>query len=389
MTSSAPEVMFFLPELGGGGAEMNAVRLAQGLLDNGIRPVYVVARGPGSYAKFLPEDVEVIVLPTGNMKSSLLKLYRSIGPLKKLIDERKPDIVCPVMPLPSLSMLTAIKKTRHKPRIVLSVQNALSKDVFGGNKIVSKLQTTLIPRRWPDSNMIIALSQGVADEIAHYYPDLKDRTQVIPNVGMPLDNQISDEARKPKAPSENGKIRFIACGRLNVQKGYPYLLKAFADVARTRDVELNILGVGGLQAELEALAVQLGIRDRIHFLGFQNDPLVHMKNADIFVLSSLWEGFGNVIVEAMAMATPVVSTACPHGPSEIITHDVNGLLVEPANAADLAQAMGRLTDDPDLRQTLSTAGLERAKDYTSDIIAAQYAAAFHSVVEPGHAEALT
>jgi hypothetical protein len=107
MAPNPLRVMFFLPQLGGGGAEMNAVRLAPGLLAARITPVYVVARGPGSYVELLPEGVEVVVLDTGTINSSTLRLLRAVGPLAKLIDDRRPDVLCPVMVAPALAALSA------------------------------------------------------------------------------------------------------------------------------------------------------------------------------------------------------------------------------------------------------------------------------------------
>jgi glycosyltransferase involved in cell wall biosynthesis len=104
-----------------------------------------------------------------------------------------------------------------------------------------------------------------------------------------------------------------------------------------------------------------------------------MRRADIFVLSSLWEGFGNVLVEAMAMGTPVVSTDCPHGPAEIIRDGETGLLVPPGQPKALAAALQRLIDDPALRRRLGAAGEVRAQDFSSEYVGAAYARHFRAI----------
>lgn len=369
--------MFFLPQLGGGGAEMNAVRLASGLLDAGITPVYAVARGPGSYAELLPEGVEVIVLDTGGINSSTLRLIRAPGPLARLIDARRPDVLCPVMVTPALSALSALRRARHKPAAVLSIQNSLSVSHEQEPALLDRIELQLIRGRFPALDGAIALSGGVAAELRRIVPALCDRVEVVPNIGLPLPAQMA-EAMTLDRPEAGPGCNLLACGRLTKQKDYPTLFRAFAHLSGS-DLRLNILGEGDLRQSLEQLAQDLGIADRVTFLGFQRDPFSHMRRADIFVLSSRWEGFGNVLVEAMAMGAPVVSTDCPHGPAEIIEDGQTGLLVPTEDAAALAAALQRLVDDPELRLRLGQAGQTRAQDFSATRIGAAYAQHFRAI----------
>jgi glycosyltransferase involved in cell wall biosynthesis len=369
--------MFFLPHLGGGGAEMNAVRLASGLLAAGITPVYAVARGPGTYAELLPEGVEVVVLDTGGIDSSTLRLIRARGPLARLIDARRPDVLCPVMVTPALSALSALRRTRHKPAAVLSIQNSLSVSHEQEPALLQQIELRLIRRRFSAFDSAIALSCGVAGELRRIVPALQDRVDMVPNIGLPLPSQMA-EAIKLDRPKAGPNCNILACGRLTKQKDYPTLLRAFARLSGT-GLQLNILGDGDLRQSLEQLTQDLGIADRVTFLGFQRDPFSYMRRADIFVLSSRWEGFGNVLVEAMAMGAPVVSTDCPHGPAEIIKDDQTGLLVPTENPEALAAMLQRLIDNPDLRLRLGQAGQRRAKDFSATKIGATYAQHFRAV----------
>jgi len=373
------DVFFFLPQLGGGGAEMNAVRLASGFMKHGVRPVYVVTRGPGSYAEHLPKDVEVIVLDTGRIKSSTLRLVRSIAPLARLIAARRPDIVVPVLSVSALAALAAVQWSQHKPKVVLSIQNTLEPPKSGVPNLYGRAEAVLIRRMFPQADRVVALSHGVAGDVARAVPALRNQIDVVHNVGLPLASQTA--APEPDMPVRSKqRIRFLACGRLVEQKGYPFLFEAFARVVREKDTELHILGEGPLRSSLDALAQRLGIADRVTYLGFRRNPFVHMQAADVFVLSSLWEGFGNVIVESMAMGTPVISTDCPHGPDEIITDGVNGLLVPPGDAAALARAMLLLADDAGLRGRLAQAGQIRAQDFSAEGIAGEFAAVLRKLV---------
>lgn len=369
--------MFFLPQLGGGGAEMNAVRLASGLLQAGITPVYAVARGPGSYAELLPEGVEVIVLETGKINSSTLRLIRARRSLARLIDARRPDVLCTVMVTPALAGLSALRRARHKPAAVLSIQNSLSVSHEQEPTLLDRIEMQLIRRWFPSFDGAIALSGGVADELRRIVPALKNRVEVVPNIGLPLPSQMG-EAMALERPEAGADCTILACGRLTKQKDYPTLFRAFAQLSGT-GLRLNILGDGDLRENLSKMAKDLGIDDRVSFLGFQRDPFSHMRRADIFVLSSRWEGFGNVLVEAMAMGTPVVSTNCPHGPGEIIEDGRNGLLVPTQDPDALAAALQSLIDDPALRKQLGQAGETRAQDFSATQIGDAYAHHFRSI----------
>lgn len=373
------EVMFFLPQLGGGGAEMNAVRLAPGLLADGITPVYAVARGPGSYGEFLPEGAEEIIVDTGRINSSTLRLIRARIPLARLIDARKPDVLCPVMVAPGIAALAAARVARHRPAKVLSIQNSLSVSHEQNAGLRERVELALIRRGFPAFDAAIALSSGVAEELRRIVPPLQDRVDVVPNVGLPLPAQMATALTRQRDEGAGG-CNLLACGRLTRQKDYPTLLRAFR-LLRGDGLRLHILGDGELRTSLQRLVAEFGLDDRVTFLGFQRDPFSHMRAADIFVLSSRWEGFGNVLVEAMAMGTPVVSTDCPHGPAEIITDGETGLLVPTGQPEALTAALQRLIDDPALRQKLGQAGQVRAQDFSAERVGAAYAAHFRAAAE--------
>lgn len=364
-------LMFFLPQLGGGGAEMNAVRLASSLVSEGITPTYVVARGPGEYARYLPASIEVLVLDTGNINSSTVRLVRSRKLLASIIDERCPDILCPVMVSSALSSLFALPLTKHKPAIVLSIQNSLSVSHEKYRSLRNSIELHLIRKLFPKLDGVIALSEGVAAELQRIVPELIDKVVVVPNVGLPLSAQASQTLNCDKSENVRG-TSILACGRLTEQKDYPTLFRAFS-LLDGFSIYLTILGDGRLRKNLMQLANELGIAERVIFKGFQSDPITFMRQSDIFVLSSRWEGFGNVLVEAMSVGTPVVSTDCPHGPGEIIENGRTGILVPVEQPDALAAALQELIDNPALRHVLGEAGQLRAQDYSGEKIGRAYA----------------
>src|SRR6185369_7788029 len=172
----------------------------------------------------------------------------------------------------------------------------------------------------------------------------------------------------------------VACGRLKALKGFDYLLDALVEVRKTIPASLWIIGEGEQRAALETKIKRLRLEDSVKLLGFQQNPFKYMAAADLFVLSSLYEGFGNVIVEAMACGVPVVATDCPYGPGEIIEDGKNGILAPPANALALAAAILRVLKDESMREKLSFEGRDRANDFDAQTIADAYGELFLKVV---------
>jgi glycosyltransferase involved in cell wall biosynthesis len=165
------------------------------------------------------------------------------------------------------------------------------------------------------------------------------------------------------------------------QKGFSHLIDAFVLLRKVIPAHLWIIGEGELRQELEAKVACLGLGNCVRLLGFQSNPYKFMAAADVFALSSLWEGFGNVIVEAMACGVPVVASDCLHGPAEIITNGVNGLLVPPSDDQALSRAMLRVLTDQALRERLSANGRARAEDFQARTIASAYERLFLSLSE--------
>lgn len=369
-------VLFFTNRLGGGGAEMQLVRVANHLDRADFDVEIAVCRGGGEYEARARPGTPIHHLSPALVRSSTASLLVSGLPLRRLVRKREPDVVCAFMDPANVIAATAIDRSRGSPRVVGCVQNAITKAYAGS---VMAPIPWLARRTYPRLDAIIALSHGVAGDLVGYMPAVAPLVRVIHNAG--LDDDVLRGAAAPiDGPAPDAKRPLIvACGRLAHQKGYGYLLDAFARVHRTTAAHLWIVGEGPERRAIEQQLDTLGLRDAVRLLGFQKNPYPYMAAADVFVLSSLYEGFGNVLVEAMACGAAVVSTDCPHGPNEIITDGVDGILVPVADAPALADGMLRVLADPALRARLRDAGRARARSFHVSSIAGAYARAFREL----------
>jgi glycosyltransferase involved in cell wall biosynthesis len=199
-----------------------------------------------------------------------------------------------------------------------------------------------IRRTYPRIDHIVAVSAGVAEDTVRIARLPRERISVIRNpvITPDLERLAAEPCPHPwLAPGQPPVI--LGAGRLQRQKDFPTLIRAFARLQRGRDCRLAILGEGGSRPKLEALIGQLGLSDRVALLGFQDNPYPYLARARLFVLSSAWEGSPNVLTEAMALGTPVVSTDCPSGPFELLDGGRFGPLVPVGDVEALAAAMQR------------------------------------------------
>jgi glycosyltransferase involved in cell wall biosynthesis len=215
---------------------------------------------------------------------------------------------------------------------------------------------------------VVAPAQGVVDDLRQNFAVTK--AQAIPHGIDPA--RVIRLAEEP-VEDRPAQLYIVACGRLAAQKDYPTLIRAFA---RARDAgipeHLVIIGGGEEEENLKRLANSLGLTEVVHFVGHRDNPYPYMKNASLFVLSSLWEGFGIVIIEAMALGLPCLSTDCPSGPAEILRDGRHGLLVPPGEPGLLADAIVKLSSLPSLRAELSRQSILRAGELSLQRMASEY-----------------
>ena len=289
-------------------------------------------------------------------------LARQVAQLRTAVRELAPDVIVSAGTYANIMMpLAAPARTS----CVATVHTNLTHQLAG-----SSARFAIKPLlAWSYSRQtVVAPSAGVAADLASLG---MERAVVIPH-GIDIDRVRDLATGAPASPLPSGRYA-IAVGRLTGQKDYPTLLHAFAQaVANEASLDLAIVGDGPDRAALENLTRQLNLSQRIHFLGHQDNPFPYMARAECFVLSSIWEGFGLVLIEAMALGLPCISTDCPSGPSEILDRGRHGLLVPIRDPQALADAIGQVARSPDLQRELSRRSLRRAEDFTLRQMAARY-----------------
>ena len=220
-------------------------------------------------------------------------------------------------------------------------------------------------------SLLAVPSEGVKDDIVKNFKLPEKKIRVIYN-GIDIDNvrRMASE-RIDMLNGYEGKIIITAC-RLNAQKDFFTLLNAFKEVLRKIASKLVIVGDGELREEIVRYAKDINVEKDLVITGFQENPYKFMKRADVFVLSSFFEGFGNVIVEAMALGVPVVATDCPSGPAEIVQDGINGFLVPIKNHHIMADRLLKLLTDEDLRGNITEKGRLRAECFRVEPMIEQF-----------------
>jgi glycosyltransferase involved in cell wall biosynthesis len=209
-------------------------------------------------------------------------------------------------------------------------------------------------------SLLVVPSKGVKDDLEKNFGISEKRVVVIYN-GIDINTVREMAAEQGHMPDGySGKTIVTAC-RLNAEKDFITLLRAFREVRQKIESRLVIVGDGELREEIIRQSRHLGIERDVVITGFHRNPFTFIKAADVFVLSSFFEGFGNVIVEAMALQVPVVASDCPSGPGEIIQNGVDGFLAPVKDHHSMAESIMRLLSDEETRRRFVLKGMERAK----------------------------
>jgi glycosyltransferase involved in cell wall biosynthesis len=312
------------------------------------------------YPEELPNSVGFLHLGTRARLTTLWRLWRYLR-------TRRPRAVLATNHLDNLLIAVAGRLPGVRSRIVLGVHNNFVASTRGG---VAKRRRKVnrVRRFYPWADALITVSHGLARSLREAAG--LERLPTRPIYNAVITPSILERAREPvNHPWFNDGAGPVAIfvGRFSYQKDLPTLLEAVAEVRRQRPLRLIMVGKGSQEEALRVRAEELGIVEAVDMPGHVANPYAWMARADLFVLSSAWEGFGNVVAEALALGVPVVSTDCPSGPAEILEHGRYGRLVPVGDAPALAEAVLQTLDAP-----LSYDPQEATRRFTSAYVAERY-----------------
>lgn len=348
-----------LPDLRGGGAERVTMELGYALVELGHRVDLLLLREEGDYLAEARDSFPVHSLHSPRVRHAFRPLYQYLR------DHRPDGLIAMMWPLTVLGPVAARLASRQT-KVAVVEHGILSRTYADRGRAHGAVLRASIKFGYRLADARIGVSEGVAADMARMAAMPKARVGHAHNpipLPAPLDPQ---EVAKADALWQGNGPRILTVGNLKREKNHALLLRAFAQMSDPA-ARLMIVGRGQCEAELRTLAADLGVADRVILPGFQ-DPGPFYATADLFALSSDSEGFGNVLVEAMAHGLRIVSTDCPTGPSEVLDKGRWGRLVPVGDAAALAQAMEVALAspiDPDAQKA-------RAADFVPAIAAQRY-----------------
>ena len=354
-------IALFTGSMSGGGSERVMLDLASVLANRGLSVDLVLAHAVGEYLGMVPDKVRVIDLDSR-------RLVTFVADFLRYVRRERPSAVLSTLLLADLAALIAKlvfgKRLRVVVRQATTFSNAYEHETFR-NRQYMKLVRLLMPV----ADNIVAISDGVAADLRTLAPRAAEKIVTVYNPVVHADtNGMASSSLAHHWFNDADVPVILSVGRLTHEKDHPTLLRAFAEVARLRSARLVILGQGPERQSLLKLAEELGVTDRFDLPGFDVNPFRYMARASVFVLSSRYEGFPNVLAQAMACGTPVVSTDCPSGPSEMLEGGRWGRLVPVGDWRAMARAIEETLDNPMPAEALK----ERASVYSVEASVDRY-----------------
>lgn len=331
--SSPPRIAFFFSTSGHSGVDRSVQNLLPAITRRGYPIDLLHVREHGPSIENLPAGVRVIDLGTRHTYSALPALVRYLRQNRPVVMLCDKDRV-------NRTALLARWLARVPTRLVLSSGTTISIDLASRGRFERWLQRNSMGKLYRHADNVIVTSIGVADDMAAYTGLARERINVVPSPVVPA-SCFDRACPRPDHPwfQPGEPPLLLAVGELCMRKDFGMLLRAFAQVRRQRDCRLMILGKGRQHDQLIELAKSLGVAEDLCLAGFQPNPYAFMQHAALLAFTSRWEGLGFVVIEALAMGTPVVSTDCPSGPREILQDGKYGPLVPVGDDSAMAQAI--------------------------------------------------
>lgn len=361
-----PDIAVLISFSGAGGVERMVMNLVREFDRRGLKVDLLTIRASGPHLRDLPEGVRHYPLKARHTLTAIPELARYLS-------TEAPAALLVAKDRAGRAAALARKLSGYRDPLVVRLGTNLSTALQSKSRLSGWIRTAPMRKiyRWVDQ--VVAVSEGVRQDTLAITGLDPDRVVVIRNpvITPDFDRSAQSDPAHPwlqMLPGEREIPVVIAAGRLSHQKGFDTLIRAFALVSKQRQVRLLILGEGGHREKLEKLVGQMGLGNAVQLPGFQLNLYQWLRRADLFVLSSRWEGSPNVLTEALALGVPVVATRCPSGPDEILQEGRFGPLVKVDDEQGLAAAILARLDQPVDSEFLRSA----ADEYRAETSAEAY-----------------
>ncbi len=364
------KILFVLPANVMGGAEIWAFNLLSAMRN--FRPVLLVQANIGD--AYAPLGIKVYHFeeygchsPYLYSPANLLSYARAI---RSVAQHEKPGVIFGLMHNGSVFVATAALSIWSRKTLVLgSILGSVSAYFVSIGQSPNLYERLVLRLSFWRLGGIVTPSKGVRLDLIENFHVPPRRIATIQN-GFNLESNVVRAMESVAIPKDCAWV--VSACRLSAEKDFDTLLRAFRKVRNECRAKLLIVGDGALRDDIVALGWELGLGDDLLLLGHKCNPFPYMAMADVFVLSSHHEGFGNVIVEAMSVGTPVVATDCPFGPREIIVDGKNGFLVPVKDAGLMAKRCLLLIQDSDLRKSMGHLAKSCSRDFSMELMGRQF-----------------
>jgi len=330
MVGERKKILFLLPSLTGGGAERVFTTLLRHLDRARFEPHLALLQAQGAYMGDIPKDVPVHDLKVSRVRYALPKIMR-------LIWKMRPQTILATMGHLNIALISAKPFFPTYTKLLVReavIPSALFREENQNIRLWGWLYRTFYKR----ADRVVCLSDSMVSDLVDNFAIPREKLVRIYN---PVDTEkVRELAQTGNNPFSGAGPHLVAAGRICRQKGFDVAIDAMpAVLQRFPGAQLVILGEGPLEGELKEQARNLGVQEKVIFLGFQANPWLYLKHADAFILPSRYEGLPNVLLEALALGTPVVVSDCPGGIREIREIVGSMAVVPPENPRALGEAI--------------------------------------------------
>lgn len=359
-------IAIFASTSGHSGVDRAMQNLIPELCARGFLVDQLKVRRHGPKLSFTHPNYRVIDLGTSHT-------YSAVFAIARYLKHNTPDVMLSDKDRVNRTALAARWLSGTQTKLVFSSGTTISIDLSHRGAVERAIQRWSMRYLYPKAQRVIVTCKGVADDMSDYTGLARDKIHVVESPVIP-DTLLTTTPAAPDHPwlKEKTSAVILGVGELSDRKDFATLIRAFAQLQCEPSPRLIILGKGKKKDELVTLCDELGVSERVDFPGHVPDPYAFMAHANVFAFTSRWEGLGFVLIEALAMGCPVVSTDTPSGPSEILQDGKFGPLVPVGDVTQLARELEKIIAQPPKKTWLQQA----AQPYTVSAAADAYLRAF-------------